>query len=190
MAKIQIKGGRRVVTPSPKATDKDHRAPAPRVKPPSSKKPAATTGKKEPKDKLTGLSIKQIMRATPPYIHNNGKEVVIKSLQEKTTKGGFPGVLAKSMSVTGIGNKRKKMVYNTTIIGKEKDKPLSEQKHVLMSCECDFFMFYCEYALTHWGSSKIKYCNGEPPVSTNPGLQPLCCKHLSKLAKTVLEHHM
>ena len=193
MAKIVIKGGRRVAVPAPTVKEKERsrRAPVPTTRSqkaePSATRSSRTSPKAAPvaKDfKLDGLSLKGLLRATPPYIKNNAAEVIIKSLQEATTKGGFPGIRAKALSV---GNKGQRHIYGLDIIGKEKDIPLSKQKHVLVSCQCDFFLYYCEVALNHWGSSRIKYSNGENPVVTNPQLHPLMCKHLVKLAKTVIE---
>jgi hypothetical protein len=179
VAKITIKAGRRVAQtkPSPVQVKRDKVAPAPR-------------GKAKPETidyKLDGLSLKALIRATPPFIKNNAHEVLVKMLKPATTKGGFPAIRAKVLSV---GNKGQRNVYATDIIGKEKDIPLSRQKHVLVSCQCDYFLYYCEVALNHWGSAKIKYSNGEHPNVTNPQLQPMLCKHLVRLAGTVIEEHM
>lgn len=183
MAKIVIKGGRRVSVPTPTAKEKEksHRATAPKSR--EAAKPTRGNPRVKEYD-LDGLSLKALLRATPPYIRNNSLEVVIKQLQKARTKGGFPGIRAKALSV---GNKGNKHIYGCDIIGKEEDIPLHKQKHVLVSCQCDFFLYYCEVALNHWGSARIKYSNGEHPGVTNPQLQPLLCKHLVKLAKTVIE---
>lgn len=158
--------------------------PAPKPLPKASTKPAPNPVKQE-KFKLDGLSLKQLLRATPPYIKNNAQEVVIKKLDHAVSKGGFPGIKAKALSVGNLG---KRHIYNLTVVGKEKDKDLSKQKHVVVSCQCDFFKYYSETALHHWGSAQIKYSNGEHPGLTNPGLQPLLCKHLVVLARTIIEH--
>lgn len=187
MAKIVIKGGRRVpaTKPTAKVVEKSHRAPMPTAP----KRPAkiAVEEKSGREYKLDGLSLKGLIRATPPFIKNNAHEVLIKSLKPATTKGGFPAIRAKALSV---GNKGQRHVYSTDIIGKEKDIPLSKQKHVVVSCQCDYFLYYCEVALNHWGSAKIKYSNGEHPHTTNPQLQPMLCKHLIRLAGTIIEHGM
>lgn len=169
MAKIQIVAGRRVAVPTKKPTakqvEKAHKAPVVRVK-----------------DTLSGLSLKQLLRATPPYIRANSQEVVIKSLKPATTKGGHPGIRAKVMSVA----RKVKTLYDTSVAGKEKEIPVSQQKHVLVSCSCPFFCYNSEYALKHWGSAVIKYSNGEPASVTNPSNHPLLCKHLYALADTIL----
>ncbi len=160
------------------------------IKPASSRttKPSTPTSRVKPVARaLTGLSLRQLLKATPPYIQANAQEVIIRELKPAVSRGGFPGVKSKILSV---GNRGTKHQYRATIVGKETDIPLYKQKHVIVSCECEFFLYYCEYALTHWGSAVIKYSNGEPPVHTNPGLLPLMCKHLTQLAKTVITHKM
>ena len=171
MAKVQIIAGRRVVKkPTPvKTVEKSRKLPAP----PRSKE-------------MTGLSLKQLLKATPPYIKSNADDVVVKTLKEATTKGGLPGVRAKTQTVRS----KNRQVYDTSIVGKQAGIPVSQQKHVLVSCSCGFFTYYCEVALNHWGSANIKYSNGAHPDVTNPGLHPLMCKHLVSLAKTVVEEGM
>lgn len=89
---------------------------------------------------LTGLSLRQLLKATPPYIQANAQEVIIRELKPAVSRGGFPGVKSKILSV---GNRGTKHQYRATIVGKETDIPLYKQKHVICSCECDFFMYYC-----------------------------------------------
>ncbi len=156
------------------------------VKPPLRQ---AESVKKSPvtqKSTLTGLSLRQLLKATPPYIKSNAGDTVIKSLKQAITKGGLPGIRAK----TQTPGSRVPGAYDTTIVGKERDLPVSRQKHVLVSCSCGWFWSHCEYALNHWGSAIIKYSNGEPAVVTNPQNHPLLCKHLVALAETVLEERM
>ena len=168
MAKIQIVAGRRVATTSKKPTakqiEKSHHEPVVRVK-----------------NTLSGLSLKQLVRATPPYIKSNADDVVIKALKQATTKVGLPGVRAKTITAS----KKIREVYDTTFVGKEKGIPISAQKHVLASCSCSWFWANCEFALAHWGSAVIKYSNGEPASVTNPQNHPMLCKHLVKLAEVI-----
>lgn len=175
MAKVQISSKRKVVKRPTAPAAKKPAAPKKVVKP----QPAA----KKSKDTLSGLSLKQMLKATPPYIRGNADEVVVKALKMATTKGGLPGIRAKT---TTFGTKTHR-VYDTTLVGKEKGVDVSKQKHVLASCSCDWFWAYCEYALTHWGSAVIRYSNGEPASTTNPSNQPMLCKHLVALAKVTLE---
>jgi hypothetical protein len=51
---------------------------------------------------------------------------------------------------------------------------------------CEWFMFYCEYALSKWGAANIRYSNGEPAHTTNPSNYPLVCKHIYALGKKAL----
>lgn len=57
--------------------------------------------------------------------------------------------------------------------------------NIVCSCDCENFMYMWEYALAHFKASFIKYSNGEPPVTTNPGLIPAACKHLWLAFRTI-----
>lgn len=136
--------------------------------------------------KLKGLSLKQMYNATPPYVRNNAKEVVIKKLVDAQTKGKLPALRGLAYSLNTKGP-----VHKFSIIGKDKDVELmSKQKHVLVDCDCGFFTFYCEYALHTWDSAVIKRSNGEPAVATNPGNQPLLCKHLTAAVREIMTHKL
>ena len=47
-----------------------------------------------------------------------------------------------------------------------------------VSCTCEFFMYYCEMALTHEGSSSEKHSDGSSPGKTNKQELPYICKHV------------
>lgn len=149
-----------------------------------------TTGKKPApvvkKSDIPGLTLSQIRKATPKYILNNSNEVVISSLKQKATKTGLPGVIAKPVSV---GMKGRKILYTATVVGKDKDYPLYHRSQkVMVSCSCDFFMYYCEFALTRWHAATIKYSNGQPASVTNPSNVPMVCKHLAHLFDVIKDH--
>lgn len=49
---------------------------------------------------------------------------------------------------------------------------------VWVSCNCRYFRYVCEWALTRYGSSDIVYSNGQPARQTNPNGIGTCCKHI------------
>lgn len=53
-----------------------------------------------------------------------------------------------------------------------------KNRNLIVSCSCEFHLYFCEYALTHYSASFIKYSNGKPPLTTNSGLIPFTCKHV------------
>lgn len=162
MAKVQLRGSKATPVRTPvKKTTRAETKPAPRA--------------------LNGLSLRQLIKATPPYIRSSAQEVLIKTLKEATTKGGFPAIRATALSTSKRGS------YKLHVIGKEEDKLLSKQRHVLVSCSCSNFMYYWEFALHHWGSAVIKYSNGQPAVQTNPSNHPGMCKHLVALGKIIIQ---
>lgn len=133
-----------------------------------------------------GLSLKGLLRSTPPYVKMKSRdEVVIKKYTPGgRTKGGHPAITAICISNTHRAPVRHKL----SIIGLDTDvKAVSRQKSVLVSCDCEDFMYTWEYALSTWGAARIKYCNGEPAVVKNPGNYPGMCKHLVAVAKLAVE---
>jgi hypothetical protein len=60
-----------------------------------------------------------------------------------------------------------------------------------VSCECPYFLFNCEYALTKSGNSEIHYSNGRPSYITNKAkfgkFLPFLCKHLYRAAPVALK---
>ena len=87
-----------------------------------------------------------------------------------------PEVLGKEPSVKIIGIKYggKLPVYDITV----PDKKRFIINGGLISHNCDWHKYTCEYALTKkWGASRILYSNGEFPVDKNPNLSAQICKH-------------
>jgi hypothetical protein len=144
-----------------------------------------------------GLSLVAMIKATPPYIRRNARdEIVIKKLNKPWTKGGMRAIRAVAVNMM----LRAPTPHVVTIIGldakfgkatglKKSQVPfLYKQKRLQVDCDCEWFKFYCEYALWSHGASKIRRCNGEPPVVTNPSLVPMCCKHVYAILKLIKEH--
>lgn len=132
-----------------------------------------------------GLSILGILKNTPAYVKATSREeVVVKKYRAAVTKGGH-----HAMQAVCVSTKHKSPTpHKCSVIGLDKDKSnVSGQRRVVVSCDCEFFMFYCEYALSTWGAARIKYSNGEPAVVRNPGNVPLACKHLVKVLRLIRE---
>lgn len=146
-------------------------------------KPKAET--KKPKVELKGLTPRQLIKMAPDYIRNNAYGVYFEEIKRKRTKDDKPGILAKALAVTG---KPRSGTYRVTVTGKHSELELSEKNQkVVVSCACDFHKYTCEYALYHNGASFIKYSNGEPATTTNPGNYPVICKHSYALLEKILE---
>lgn len=131
-----------------------------------------------------GLSITALIKNTPPYIKSTARDsVVLKKYVRGKTKGGHHALkgICKSDHKGAVPHK-------CSVIGLDKDNAtISKQRRVIVSCDCEFFMFYCEYALTTWGAARIKFSNGEPATVRNPSNLPLVCKHLVKMLRLAKE---
>lgn len=166
---------------------------APRKKPATPKRSfrvvplKANIVEQPPETALTrkGLTLRQLMRTTPKFRLETGKyEVTIKKFKKQKTKTGLP-------AMTAIANHKDPFMPNKTVKDREvyiigldsQDKPVTKQKRVMVSCNCEDFVYHGgEYAAALHGAARIIYGNGEPPVMTNPGNVPFLCKHLSAFA--------
>lgn len=145
-----------------------------RVKPKVKPKPKA--------EKTGGLSIKQLLKKVPNYILSKAKSrvVVKKYVPDAVSKGGYPAITAVCVDIEDS-----RRPHRQSIIGLDKSNDfLYNQRQVLVSCSCEFFMYYCEVALHHHGAAKIKYSNGKHPEVTNPTLYPLSCIAEGELVHT------
>lgn len=121
-----------------------------------------------------GMSLSLLLKKQPRYLLNSSEDVVIRTYKRTKTKGGMPAISGTSRDL-----KTKPMrVHKMQVIGLDTDAPISRQKRIKVSCSCEFFMYYSEYALWTWGASNIKHSNGQPAVVRNPGNHPVLCKHL------------
>jgi hypothetical protein len=121
-------------------------------------------------------------------IHTDSKyirDVTVVSMK-KGKFNGWPGVLSKTVTVDGVGPPRK---YNHHVVAKD-GLPLRMSKACHYSCQCPRFLYFFEYALASRGAADILYCNGEPPVITNPRLIPSLCKHLTKVCEEIVRRKL
>lgn len=54
-------------------------------------------------------------------------------------------------------------------------------------CDCPYFKYHLEVALTRIGASSINNSNGKPPTVRNPQMLPYLCKHLVLTAEAGLK---
>lgn len=151
-------------------------------------KPIGTLVQQLPVTDLTikGMSLKALLRKTPKLMKYNSHYVVVKKMGKKKTKTGLPAIQGQCFSEDGVGASR--TIYDLYVIGLDsKDKPVSQQKRVLVSCNCQNYTYTWEYANAYHGCSKIIYGNGEAPNFTNPGYMPGMCKHLCAFTDEIIK---
>lgn len=146
-----------------------------------------------------GMTVQLLMKNTPMYVRMRSLEdIVVKRMATKWTKGGMRAVQATAVNmsvlaptphtVTVIGLDEKSSVV--TKVRKSQVPRLWSQRRVQVDCDCEFFTYYCEYALWFNGAAKIRRCNGEPAVVKNPSNVPLVCKHIYAVLKLIKEHSL
>jgi len=128
-----------------------------------------------------GLSLRRLLMNTPRIRKEVGQyEVTIKKFKKQKTKTGLT-------ALTAIANHKDPFMPNKTvkdrpvyIIGLDSQtQPVTKQKRVMVSCNCEDFVFHgAEYACALHGAARIIYGNGEPAHMTNPHNVPFLCKHL------------
>ncbi len=134
-----------------------------------------------------GLSIKALLRKQPAYIRNSARDVVIRKLKQTKTKGGKPAItgVCRDMATKPM------RLHKFQVIGLSTEIPtLVAQRRVKVSCDCEAFMYYSEYALWTWGAANIRYSNGKPATVTNRANFPLLCKHLEQVLETLAERNL
>lgn len=151
----------------------------------AAKKSLSATRKKSD----VGLSLLEIMKTTPSVFKKNSNNVVIKSLKETTTRTGrFPAIQAVARDVFKNPG-RQGPSHKCSIIAKDGLK-IYRSKKVHLDCDCEAFLYWCEYALNLKNAASIKRSDGEPPETRNPSNLPMMCKHLIELARQCKEHKL
>lgn len=139
-------------------------------------------------EKKKGLMLRKMVKDSLIVDLNNSKDVSVLNTKFTTSAKGRKAVIGTCQSSpTKSGDVKPK--YKCSIIGLENTDSLSDQR-CMVSCECDRFMYYFEYALMKKGAAKVKYSNGEPPVVTNPNLITGMCKHLISLSKYLIKRKL
>jgi hypothetical protein len=139
------------------------------------------------------ISLGQMLKVTPRKIWLYSRDVRVRVLESKfgtnPGKGDYFEVLvkAKTGSAPKPGQRGKKEIhtvilrqYGPTIASLSKGGILTTRK-TWCHCDCSYFLFHCEVALTRFESSSIINSNGQPPIHTNPRKIPRICKHIIAL---------
>lgn len=156
-----------------------------RPKPKVRKKAAAP----EPVHK--GLTLRKLVKVTEGIRMSmtNPENCTVKSMKPNMAKknvvqGGKKQTVEVKRLLCQVSDRnsltRPPVIHDCEIIQREPGDVKFSAKNVnlVVSCDCEHFLYNCEYALTKYKASWIRYCNGQPPRVTNAGLIPYVCKHL------------
>lgn len=91
----------------------------------------------------------------------------------------------RATTVRSIAYAGRQHVYDITVPG-----PTRFNANGFTAHNCEFFMYYSEYALWTWGAANIRYSNGQPAVVRNPGNHPVLCKHLVQVLETIRKNNL
>lgn len=121
------------------------------------------------------LSLRTILRATPPETMNGSGSVILENIRigvSKTTGNGKAVCRSHTPKETQVK-------YTTSV---EFDGS-GQNTQVVLTCSCPDHLFRWEVALTKKGGSRIMYSNGEKPTVQNPTEKPGCCRHAFSFIK-------
>lgn len=140
----------------------------------------------QPPQLSSHISMQQIMYATPRDVSSLAPEIVIDKFQRTKTLKGFSAIKAVAIHYDRLRPDATLRPHEVTVIGTEAPGvPISKQKMVYCSCDCEDWCFRWEYAVAAHGGTRLLYGNGEAPNITNPQLAAGCCKHLYAVFKEI-----
>lgn len=119
-------------------------------------------------------SVIQLLKST--WSKDKKNAVQVRLLSKSLTKSQRKYKLTTKTLDVQKGEIRK---HRQTIECLDVDCPtISGAKNIKVSCDCERFTFYFEYALWKRKAADIIYSNGEQPLVTNPSHRMGVCKHL------------
>ena len=122
-----------------------------------------------------GITTRQLLNATPAKYHENAKHVRVTGESAGLSKSGRPQIIFRTRSKNPTTN-RKPENHRTVVRLMDRGR-----KRLWVSCTCENFMYFWEYALAQIGASSILFGNGEPPVIMNPSMRTGGCKHVIRV---------
>lgn len=130
-----------------------------------------------------GVSLTTLLKNTPRLMKENATECYLNGYKRSKTRKGLPIVMAKVRHKDPLRPNKTVRIHECMFVGlDDPSKPISKQKRVMATCQCENWVFMWEYACAASGAARIIYGNGEPPTMTNPSETPGLCKHLTALA--------
>lgn len=132
-----------------------------------------------------GLTLRQLIKSTPSNIQYLSRDTRVKKVKKQyDKKTNRARLLAQVYSVPDTGTGR---IHTCSITIKGMKNKFSDIKvPVVVSCNCENYMFTWEVANNKKGSSEIEFSNGELPLMTNPSLVPGLCRHLVCLGNRII----
>lgn len=135
------------------------------------------------------LTIKQLMRLTKiakPQIVSNAQRTALKFEECEDLKGSDGAPYRHNLIKVRGSTIDRKVVIDIYNPDKGEDSPC------YVSCDCEYFKYHSEQALSKKGSADIIYCDPskrskDPEARVNPNLIAYGCKHiLAAILKGVL----
>lgn len=138
-----------------------------------------------------GLSAEQIVRNLPRRWFSGLDYAVIKSSKLVKSKGAKPrieSIVKLTRTLDHVFKEPPLRPHKVVIQNADTEGvPFYKAKTIIVSCDCEDFIYRWEYALARKRAAVIKLSNGKPPVVRNPRLIAGSCRHIGKVLITILK---
>ena len=135
--------------------------------------------------KPRGMTMDELLSVCKPNIQANAKRDQVKITKLISRLGKiYSESLTYDTSKIPVEVRLHKHYIEKYDIDNDRDKKFYQSK-LKITCDCEYSIYWCEYALTHRGASWIKFSNGEFPIVRNPQNRPLICKHMFVLLNKI-----
>jgi len=130
-----------------------------------------------------GLTVNQILKATPFNRHKKAAQVAIRGIKVRKNLDNMPMVVAKTQSTQKMkkGAIPGKLLPDTQAHNYVTSIEVYPKGKLICACSCDDWKFTWEVAMVKYGAARVEYSNGEPPTTRNPLKKPGACGHLIAL---------
>jgi hypothetical protein len=124
--------------------------------------------------KVARLTLYNLIRYTPSHIRDNRKKDNCRTYFY--TSEYFKREGKRGMRIFAYKTGCNKQTYLTMIGFVDYTKNLNSS--VWVSCSCDYYKYYLEYANAQLGATEHTYAWNQAPHITNPRMVPGACKHI------------
>ena len=125
----------------------------------------------------TMITLRRLIKETPARVRRRAAETqtILVDSYMAFTRQGRPYSLATFRSKGWFSPKAGTWICQIRLFGNSSDVYTHQ---AWVRCNCPYFKFHSEVAISKRGSTTVKFSNGADPIVTNPKNQPRLCKHL------------
>lgn len=127
------------------------------------------------------MTLTKLMKSTPDKVIEASKKIRLLSIKRNKKTGEYNAIAQSVEPGSKVSKKHKLKIKFKNLNDFNKGKNFFNSD-VMVYCDCEYFMYYLEVALSKKGISEVLLSNGKLPIEKNPMMKTYLCKHLYKLA--------